>query len=70
MKPPGTADVILPGSRREQPHHDDLILQFAVDSFANYSPPVFLPDPNHPGEWGDPDPAHRTVHRKLQRRMY
>jgi len=46
------ADVILPGqSPLEQPHHDDLILQFAVDSFANYSPPVFLPDPNHPGEW-------------------
>jgi len=46
------ADVILPGqSPLEQPHHDDLILQFAVDSFANYSPPVFLPDPSHPGEW-------------------
>lgn len=47
------ADVILPGpSPLEQPHHDDLILNFAVNSFANYSPPVFAPtDPDRPEEW-------------------
>jgi anaerobic selenocysteine-containing dehydrogenase len=47
------ADVILPGlSPLEQPHHDDLVLQFAVNSFANYSSPVFYPDdPDRPQEW-------------------
>jgi anaerobic selenocysteine-containing dehydrogenase len=42
------ADVILPApSPLEQPHHDDLIL-----NFANYSPPVFAPeDPDRPQEW-------------------
>lgn len=47
------ADVILPGpSPLEQPHHDDLILHFAVNSVANYSPPVFRkPDPDAPDEW-------------------
>jgi len=47
------ADVILPGlSPLEQPHHDDLILNFAINSFANYSPPVFTPDdPDRPEEW-------------------
>ncbi|KMO75252.1 molybdopterin-dependent oxidoreductase [Mycolicibacterium chlorophenolicum] len=47
------ADVILPGpSPLEQPHHDDLILHFAVNSVANYSPPVFArPDPDAPDEW-------------------
>jgi anaerobic selenocysteine-containing dehydrogenase len=47
------ADVILPGSSPlEQPHHDDLILNFAVNSFANYSAPVFAkPDPKAPDEW-------------------
>jgi anaerobic selenocysteine-containing dehydrogenase len=47
------ADVILPGqSPLEQPHHDDLILAFAVNSFANYSAPVFAPDdPGRPEEW-------------------
>jgi anaerobic selenocysteine-containing dehydrogenase len=47
------ADVILPGSSPlEQPHHDDLILNFAVNSFANYSAPVFAkPDPEAPDEW-------------------
>jgi len=36
------ADVILPApSPLEQPHHDDLILNFAINSIANYSPPVF-----------------------------
>ena len=36
------ADVILPGSSPlEQPHHDDLILNFAINSIANYSAPVF-----------------------------
>ena len=47
------ADVILPGpSPLEQPHHDDLILHFAINSIANYSPPVFSrPDPKAPDEW-------------------
>ncbi len=47
------ADVILPGSSPlEQPHHDDLILNFAVNSIANYSAPVFdRPDPDAPEEW-------------------
>ncbi len=47
------ADVILPGSSPlEQPHHDDLILNFAINSVANYSAPVFArPDPDAPEEW-------------------
>jgi len=47
------ADVILPGlSPLEQPHHDDLILAFAINSIANYSAPVFMPDdPQRPAEW-------------------
>ena len=47
------ADVILPGlSPLEQPHHDDLILMFAISSIANYSAPVFTPeDPDRPEEW-------------------
>ncbi len=47
------ADVILPGqSPLEQPHHDDLILAFAVNSIANYSRPVFYPDDRgRPEEW-------------------
>jgi anaerobic selenocysteine-containing dehydrogenase len=47
------ADVILPGqSPLEQAHHDDLILAFAVNSVANYSPPVFYSDdPDRPREW-------------------
>jgi anaerobic selenocysteine-containing dehydrogenase len=47
------ADVILPApSPLEQPHHDDLILNFAINSIANYSPPVFAPeDPDRPEEW-------------------
>ncbi|MBB3601299.1 anaerobic selenocysteine-containing dehydrogenase [Mycolicibacterium sp. BK556] len=47
------ADVILPGlSPLEQPHHDDLILMFAISSIANYSVPVFTPpDPDRPEEW-------------------
>jgi anaerobic selenocysteine-containing dehydrogenase len=47
------ADVILPApSPLEQPHHDDLILNFAINSIANYSPPVFSPeDPDRPEEW-------------------
>lgn len=45
------ADVILPGlSPLEQPHHDDLVLQFAIRSFANYSAPVFDPA-ERPHEW-------------------
>ena len=43
------ADVILPApSPLEQPHHDDLILNFAINSIANYSPPVFAPDGSGP----------------------
>lgn len=47
------ADVILPGlSPLEQPHHDDLLLNFAINSIANYSPPVFAPDDaDRPEEW-------------------
>jgi anaerobic selenocysteine-containing dehydrogenase len=47
------ADVILPGlSPLEQPHHDDLILAFAINSIANYSAPVFAPeDSDRPEEW-------------------
>ncbi len=47
------ADVILPApSPLEQPHHDDLILNFAINSIANYSLPVFEPeDPDRPQEW-------------------
>jgi len=47
------ADVILPGSSPlEQPHHDDLILNFAINSIANYSAPVFArADPDAPEEW-------------------
>ncbi|MGW0160335.1 molybdopterin-dependent oxidoreductase [Mycobacterium sp. NPDC003323] len=45
------ADVILPGlSPLEQPHHDDLILNFAVNSIANYSAPVFAAE-DRPQEW-------------------
>jgi anaerobic selenocysteine-containing dehydrogenase len=45
------ADVILPGlSPLEQPHHDDLILLFAIHSVANYSAPVFDPG-DRPHEW-------------------
>lgn len=45
------ADVILPGlSPLEQPHHDDLILLFAIHSIANYSAPVFDPG-DRPHEW-------------------
>jgi anaerobic selenocysteine-containing dehydrogenase len=45
------ADVILPGlSPFEQPHHDDLILLFAIHSIANYSAPVFDPG-DRPHEW-------------------
>jgi anaerobic selenocysteine-containing dehydrogenase len=46
------ADVILPGlSPLEQPHHDDLIWNFAVGSAANYSPPIFPPSDGRPEEW-------------------
>ncbi|SPM36838.1 Anaerobic selenocysteine-containing dehydrogenase [Mycobacterium rhizamassiliense] len=45
------ADVILPGlSPLEQPHHDDLILLFAIHSISNYSAPVFDPG-DRPYEW-------------------
>lgn len=47
------ADVILPGpSGLEQPHSADLLLGAAINSFARYSPPVFLrEDPDAPEEW-------------------
>jgi len=47
------SDVILPApSPLEQPHNDDLILNFAINSIANYSPPVFEPeDPDRAEEW-------------------
>src|SRR6202040_370836 len=47
------ADVILPGqSPLEQPHHDDLILAFAVNSVRTSPPPVVPPDdPGRPEEW-------------------
>ena len=63
------ADVILPGlSPLEQPHHDDLILNFAVNSIANYSAPVFEPeDPDRPRRVGDPGPADGLVHRHARR---
>jgi anaerobic selenocysteine-containing dehydrogenase len=46
------ADVILPGhSPLEQPHHDDLLWQFAVGSAAKYSAPIFPPTDGRPEEW-------------------
>jgi anaerobic selenocysteine-containing dehydrogenase len=46
------AHVILPGlSALEQPHHDDLIWNFAMRSGANYSPAVFPPADGRPEEW-------------------
>jgi anaerobic selenocysteine-containing dehydrogenase len=46
------ADVILPGlSALEQPHHDDLLWQFAVGSAASYSPAIFPPAADRPREW-------------------
>jgi len=46
------ADVILPGlSPLEQPHHDDLIWNFAVGSAANFSPAIFPPTDGRPAEW-------------------
>ena len=46
------AHVILPGlSALEQPHFDDLILNWAVRSVGNYSDAVFEPASDHPGEW-------------------
>ena len=59
------ADVILPGlSPLEQPHHDDLIWNFAVGSGANYSPPIFPPDRRPARRVGDPDPPRRPVPRE------
>ncbi len=63
------ADVILPGlSPLEQPHHDDLILNFAVNSIANYSAPVFEPDdPDRPHEWEILVRLTGLVHRRARR---
>ena len=62
------ADVILPGlSPLEQPHHDDLIWNFAVGSAANYSPAIFPPDGRPARGVGDPDPARRRLPRARTR---
>ncbi len=46
------ADVIFPGlSALESPHHDDMLWMFAVRSAAKFSPAIFQPDEDHPGEW-------------------
>jgi anaerobic selenocysteine-containing dehydrogenase len=46
------AHVILPGlSPLEQPHHDDLLWQFAVGSAAKWSAPIFPPGDDRPREW-------------------
>ncbi len=46
------AHVILPGlSPLEQPHHDDLIWNFAVGSAAKWSDAVFPPEPDRVQEW-------------------
>jgi anaerobic selenocysteine-containing dehydrogenase len=46
------AHVILPGlSPLEQPHHDDLLWQFAVGSAAKWSAPIFPPADDRPREW-------------------
>jgi anaerobic selenocysteine-containing dehydrogenase len=46
------ADVILPPpSPLERGHYDILLSQFAVRNVANYSPPVFARDHDHPDEW-------------------
>ncbi|RAY12412.1 molybdopterin dinucleotide-binding protein [Actinomadura craniellae] len=46
------ADVIFPGfSALESPHFDDMIWMFAVRSGAKFSPPVFEPVEERPGEW-------------------
>ena len=46
------ADVILPGlSPLEQPHFDELIWAWAVRSAGKYSPPLFEPEHDRPGEW-------------------
>src|SRR5919202_627457 len=46
------ADVILPGpTPLERPHYDLALYQLAVRNVANYSLPVFVPDPGMPQEW-------------------
>lgn len=46
------ADVIFPGlSALESDHHDDMIWMFAVRSGAKFSPAVFEPVEDRPGEW-------------------
>jgi anaerobic selenocysteine-containing dehydrogenase len=46
------ADVILPPpSHLERSHFDVSFAMFAVRNVANYSPPVFDRDPDHPDEW-------------------
>lgn len=46
------AHVILPGlSALEQPHFDDLIWGWAVRSAGKFSPAVFPPPADRPGEW-------------------
>lgn len=46
------AHVVLPGlSALEQPHFDDLIAMWAVRSVGNFSPAIFPPRADRPGEW-------------------
>ena len=46
------ADVILPPtSNLSRSHYDLLLLPFAIRNVANYSPPVFEPEPDGLDEW-------------------
>jgi anaerobic selenocysteine-containing dehydrogenase len=46
------AHVILPGlSPFEQPHYDELIWSWALRNAGKYSPVLFQPRSDHPGEW-------------------
>ena len=46
------AHVILPGvSVFEQPHYDELLWSWAVRNAGKYSPTLFPPPADHPGEW-------------------
>lgn len=46
------AHVILPGqSALEQPHYDEMIWSWAVRNAGNYSPAIFPPPEDRPGEW-------------------
>lgn len=46
------AHVVLPGaSVLEQPHYDELLWSWAIRSAGKYSPALFAPAEDHPGEW-------------------